>query len=50
MWWIILVILFVLLFLWLMAHGAARGIDKETQTIIDEEQTLAVEEYKKRKK
>ena len=46
MWWIIgIIILLVLAFLLLLVRSAAHSVDPETQNMIDEEQTKAVEDY-----
>jgi len=44
MWWIVGGIAAVLLiFLWLVVHSAARGVDEDTQSRLDAEQTRDVE-------
>ena len=43
MWWIIGgVALVLLIFLWMIVHSAARSVDDDTQTRLDDEQTKAV--------
>lgn len=49
-WWIIGIIgVLVLLFLWVVVRRAAHSVDDETQAMLDEEQTQAVEEYLRKK-
>ena len=51
MWWIIgVIIIAICIFLWLVVRGASQNIDSETQRLLDEEQTKAVEEYLQKKK
>ena len=47
MWWIIggIIGLAVLIFLWLIVRNAAHGIDKDTQTLYDEEQSEYISQY-----
>jgi len=44
--WVIVGIigLALLIFLWMIVHSAARSVDDETNAMLDEEQTRAVEE------
>ena len=45
MWWIIgIVILLIGVFLWMIVHSAAKGVDEHTRMLMDEEQTKAVSE------
>ncbi len=45
MWWIVgLIVLFIGIFLWMIVHSAAKGMDEHTRKLLDEEQTRAVSE------
>ena len=51
MWWIIgILVLLIMVFLWLILNNASRSVDDETQRLLDEEQTRAIEEYLKKEK
>ena len=51
MWWIIAAVIVLLcLFLWAIARSASNNVDEDTQRLLDEEQTRAIEDYLKKKK
>ena len=45
LWIILIVIIIMYLFLWIIVRNSSKSIDEETQRLLDEEQTRAVEEY-----
>ena len=50
MWWIIgILVLLIMIFLWMILKNASRSVDDETQRLLDEEQTRAIEEYLQKK-